>query len=142
MRILFVHPSLVHAKAHLGAVKRLYNLIRFMAGQGHEVNLACFVDTWEEKFLKYTAGLKKICKKLAIIPYPKKNLLERFLHFIFSTDPNAVLQNYSTQMRDSINSIVRGGIDVLHIEFTYMGQYIRYVPNNKFLASLNADELN
>lgn len=142
MRILFVHPSLVHSKAHLGAVKRLYNLIRFMAEQGHEVNLACFVDVWEEKFIKYTEDLKKICKNIKLVPCPKKNLLQRFLYFALTSNPNSVLQSYSREMRDSINSIIKEGADVLHIEFTYMGQYIKYVPDNKLLTVLNADELN
>jgi len=142
MRILFVHPNLVHSKAHFGAIKRLYNLICFMAERGHEVNLACFVDTWEEKFVKYTEALKRICKNIELVPRPKKNLIERILHLALDPYPNSVLHNYSAQMRESINSIVAKGIDVLHVEFTYMGQYINYIPNIKFVTALNADELN
>jgi len=142
MRILFVHPNLIHSKAHFGAIKRIYNLIHFMAGRGHEVNVACFMSRWEKEFLQYTEGLKKICKRVGIIPYPEKTLLERSLHFAFSADPNSVLHNYSPRMRDEINTIVKEGLDVLHIEFTYMGQYIRYIPESRLITALNADELN
>ena len=142
MRILFIHPNLIHSKPHFGGVTRLRNLIYFMVSRGHTVSLACFVDKWEEKFLKYTEDLRAVCRRMEIVPYPKPGVVRRLLHLIFSCDPNSVLHNYSREMRKRINSIVGDGIDVVHAEFTYMGQYVRYLPRGSFITGINADELN
>jgi len=100
------------------------------------------VDKWEEKFLKYTEGLRGACKRMEIVPYPKPGIAKRLFHLAFSRDPNSVLHNYSGKMRERINSIVEDGVDVVHAEFTYMGQYVRYLPEGRFITAINADELN
>jgi GT2 family glycosyltransferase/glycosyltransferase involved in cell wall biosynthesis len=118
LRIVVLTPYAFYPPAHGGAVFT-YNLIRGLAGRGHEVSILGFVDTEGER---ETQGehLARFCREVHLRTRGTGTRRPDPLHFL----PSGVREFDQVEFRADLKQLLdRLDPDVLHVEYTHMGTY-------------------
>jgi sugar transferase (PEP-CTERM/EpsH1 system associated) len=110
MRILFITPyipSLVRV--------RPFNLIRYLAANGHQVTLLALVPPGED--VASLPQLRHWCHQVETVPLPRWRPFWNALRVLPGRTPLQAAYSRSHQMRALIKQVVnRGSFDVIHVE--------------------------
>ncbi|MEN7972422.1 MAG: glycosyltransferase [Verrucomicrobiota bacterium] len=126
MKILFLANRLPHENV-AGGHRLIYQRMRWLAEQGHEIGLAAFVEPGQKE---YIPSLKAMTCELALVPsIERKVLIRAFRDYISVTLPAIFWKNYSRNMMQTIGDMVeRTKYDVVVAEFGEMGMYLYRNP--------------
>jgi len=126
MKILFLANRLPHENV-AGGHRLIYQRMRLLIGQGHQVGLASFVAPENEKFVPAMHGM---LHEIETVPVPARKVLVRaFRDYISATLPAIFWKNYSPAMMRAIGNMVeRTKYDVVVAEFGEMGMYLYRNP--------------
>ncbi len=126
MKILFLANRLPH-KSVAGGHRLIYQRMRLLIEQGHQVGLASFVTPENEKFVPAMHGT---LHEIETIPLPPRNILVRAFHDYPSNSLPAIFwKNYSKSMMHTVGDMVeRTKYDVVVAEFGEMGMYLYRNP--------------
>jgi glycosyltransferase involved in cell wall biosynthesis len=126
MKILFLANRLPHENV-AGGHRLIYQRMRLLIEQGHQVGLAAFVAPGNEKFIPSMHGM---LHEIETVPVPKRKILVRaFRDYISATLPAIFWKNYSKSMMRTVGDMVeRTKYDVVVAEFGEMGMYLYRNP--------------
>ncbi|VGO20883.1 glycosyltransferase [Pontiella sulfatireligans] len=126
MKILFLANRLPHENV-AGGHRLIYQRMRQLIDQGHQVGLAAFVAS---ENTGYIPELQKSLMELETAPTPQPNVITRvFRDYISSSMPAIFWKNHSKQMMRTVGDMVcRTKYDVVIAEFGEMGQYLYRNP--------------
>jgi glycosyltransferase involved in cell wall biosynthesis len=126
MKILFLANRLPHENV-AGGHRLVYQRMRLLVSQGHQVGLAAFVDQEQQE---YIPSVKAMVYELETVPIKARKLLIRaFRDYISATLPAIFWKNYSPDMMRTIGDMVeRTKYDVVIAEFSEMGMYLYRNP--------------
>lgn len=126
MKILFLANRLPHENV-AGGHRLIYQRMRLLVDQGHQVGLATFVDREQEKHIP---SVRAMVYELETVPTKGRKLLVRaFRDYISATLPAIFWKNYSPAMMRTIGDMVeRSKYDVVIAEFSEMGMYLYRNP--------------
>lgn len=107
-----------------GGQTRSYNLIKRLAGLGHQITLFCLIKSNNEK--KYAPELEKLCKEVKVFTRPEKPwTLENILRTGFSLFPFLVIRNWAFGEREAIQKkLLQDQFDLIHAETFYVMPHI------------------
>lgn len=139
MRLLIVYPFAIGEKP-VGGAARLARLIAHMDAAGHDVFLAHFHRPGEEAMA--SAAVARYCCGITAIPVDERSRPRRALDLLVSGEPSTVLRFRSARMFDEIGrTLAEEGIDLLHIEMTYLGGYVEAARGTSCATVLVDEEL-
>ena len=126
MRILFLCNKLPHSEV-AGGHRIIYQRIRHLAKNGHQVSLLTFVTHETEEQYK---SLQPFLKELETIPLPSRNIVVRALHDYWAVSRPAVFwKSYSKKMMKKLGEMVeQNHHEGVVAEFSEMGQYLHKNP--------------
>ncbi|MCF7864397.1 MAG: glycosyltransferase, partial [Kiritimatiellales bacterium] len=126
MKILFLANQLPHENV-AGGHRLIYQRMRLLIDQGHQVGLAAFVSPDKEPFIP---DVRALVHELETVPTKGRNLLVRaFRDYMSATLPAIFWKNYSPDMMRIIGDMVeRTKYDVVIAEFSEMGMYLYRNP--------------
>jgi len=126
MKILFLANRLPHASV-AGGHRLIYQRMRLLIEQGHQVGLAAFVAPENEKFVPAMHGM---LHEIETVPVPERKILVRaFRDYISATLPAIFWKNYSKSMMRIVGNMVeRTKYDVVVADFGEMGMYLYRNP--------------
>lgn len=121
MKILFLPKEFPHAKV-VGGPIIVYNRIKYLSRK-HEVHLLSFIREEERKFI---SSLERWCKRIELLPYPKRvGGLRHVFSFFFSSIPNYMLNTYSQEFKEKVVDLaIEEKYDCIIAEYSVMGQYL------------------
>jgi glycosyltransferase involved in cell wall biosynthesis len=137
MKLLFISPYLLEKNMY-GGMRRCERLIRFLS-ERHQVYVICF-DTRAQDMqpAEFHDSIP-----ITVLPRPRHLFFTKAFNQLFRLTPSYVLNCFSKAMAHSITAFCeKEQIDVIHIEYTYMGNYINYVNRPATAAVLVDQELN
>ena len=118
LKAVVLTPYAFYPPAHGGAVFT-YNLIRGLAGRGHEISVLGFVDTEEER--AQAEHLSGLCREVHLRVRSSDAPRPDPLHFL----PSGVREFDRLEFRAELRQLLdRLDPDVLHVEYTHMGTYV------------------
>jgi len=124
MRILFLSHRLPYAEV-AGGHRLVYERLKYLVDQGHEVGLATFVSKKERCFIK---PMRDLLFELHTQQAPSRHFYRRFANY-FSSVPAIFLRHYSRRMMRQIGEMVENHkYDLVIAEFSEMGQYLHRNP--------------
>lgn len=122
MKILFLTIKLPHSQV-VGGNRIVYQRIRHLAHQGHDVGLISYVsnETPEE-----ISSLSLLVNDLHTLPQPCRNIAVRvFNDYIDPARPALIWKLYSKKMMTLVADVVeKGKYDLVIAEFSEMGQFL------------------
>lgn len=126
MKILFLTNKLPHAEV-AGGHRIIYQRIRYLAGQGHQVGLLTFDHSRKKEQIE---SLMPLLTELHILQHPVRNICTRVFHdYLFLSRPAVFWKSYSKEMMNAAGEITeRGRYDLVIAEFSEMGQYLYKNP--------------
>lgn len=126
MKILFLANQLPHENI-AGGHRLIYQRIRLLIDQGHEVGLAALVAPENEPFIP---AVRAMVHELETVPVKGRNIfLRAFCDYMSATLPAIFWKNYSPNMMRAIGDMVeRTKYDVVIAEFSEMGMYLYRNP--------------
>lgn len=132
MKILFLTNKLPHAQV-AGGHRIIYQRIRYLIEQGHQVGLITFTHGEKENQVK---SLESILAELHTLPHPRRNFFIRAFHDYISLNRPAVFwKSYSAKMMKKVGEVAdKGKYDVVIAEFSEMGQYLH---KNCYLSAIH-----
>jgi GT2 family glycosyltransferase/glycosyltransferase involved in cell wall biosynthesis len=118
LKIVVVTPYAFYPPAHGGAVFT-YNLVRGLAGRGHEVSVLGFVDTEDERDAQ-SGHLARFCREVHLRTRGTGTRRPDPLHLL----PAGVREFDQLEFRADLRQLLdRLDPDVLHVEYTHMASY-------------------
>ncbi|HEX9092900.1 MAG TPA: glycosyltransferase family 4 protein [Coriobacteriia bacterium] len=142
MRILILYPFLAKAGS-LGGVARVTRLVEYLDRREHDVWLACFATERELGAHEDDGQVKRHCREMVVLPIPARSLAHKAASLMFDPHPAYVDHYRSSAMRREVARILATeAIDVFHIEFTYLGDYVTEAENAGCATVLVDEELN
>lgn len=119
MRVLFVAPYVIERNCY-GGMKRLARFAKFLQAR-HSVLAMCLnTRTHQGHEVQYQL------ERTQVFDRPLRSPVRRVLNHCFQRTPSYVLNSYSRAMADHLHECVeRERIDLVHIEYAYMGQYVK-----------------
>ena len=126
MKILFLANRLPHKNVS-GGHRLIYQRIRQLINQGHQIGLAALVAPENEKFIP---AMREMVDELETVPAPNRKILTRaFRDYMSTTLPAIFWKNYSPDMMRAIGDMVeRTQYDIVVAEFSEMGMYLYRNP--------------
>lgn len=127
MKILFLTLKLPHAEV-VGGNRIVFQRIRYLAEQGHQVDLMSYVTNETPAQLE---RMKKHVTNLQTLPLPHRNILFRVLHDYLGAPsrPALIWKVYSRDMMQAVaNMVEEHRYDVVIAEFSEMGQFLYKNP--------------
>lgn len=126
MKILFLANQLPHENV-AGGHRLIYQRMRLLIDNGHQVGLAAFVAPDKEKFIP---AVRDMVFELETVPLNSRKILVRaFRDYISATLPAIFWKNYSRTMMRVIGDMVeRTKYDLVIAEFSEMGMYLYTNP--------------
>lgn len=123
MKILMLTPYLPYPLL-TGGQTRSFNLIKRLAGLGHQITLFSLVKKNEEK--GYVSKLEKICKEVKVFNRPQKPwTLKNILRTGFSAFPFLVVRNWAYGEKKAIEELLKEEkFDLIHAETFYVMPHI------------------
>ncbi len=137
MNILVISPYILE-KNGLGGMIRFVKFVEFLS-QRHSVFIACLNDRnqWRQP-PELLEGID-----IRIVEKPVYSTLRKAMNKLFRIKPSYVINCYSKEMAETINEIiVSKSIDLVHVEFTYMGEYVHDIKKKPLATVLVDQELN
>lgn len=122
MRILFL-TQIVPYPPDAGPKVKTWHVLRYLAGQGHQLTLATFVRPEEQQYIPF---LKQVCQSVYTIPIRRSRLadLAYLLRSQLSGRPFLVERDDLSAMRACVQSLVAAGaIDAIHADQLTMTQF-------------------
>lgn len=142
MRVLILYPFLVKAGS-LGGVARVTRLVEYLAHNGHEVWLACFATPEQRADRESYESVRRHCHEMIVLSPEKRSVVRKALSLAFGRRPTYVDHFASAAMRAEIGRILTTqDIDVFHVEFTYLGDYVSEASGTGCATVLVDEELN
>lgn len=142
MRVLILYPFLVKTGS-LGGVARVTRLVEYLAHNGHEVWLACFASREERADRDAYESVRRMCHEMIVLSPEKRPVARKALGLAFGQRPRYVDHFDSPAMRAEIGRILATqDIDVFHVEFTYLGDYVAQASGTDCATVLVDEELN
>lgn len=123
MKILFLTIKLPHSEV-VGGNRIVFQRIRYLAGQGHEVGLISYTYGENEEQVE---SLKEYVSDLQTIPLPHRNMAIRIFHdyLIAPSRPALIWKLYSKEMMHKVaDAVEEHQYDIVVAEFSEMGQFI------------------
>lgn len=140
MRILIVYPQLVYP-AGPGGIARVVEFSRFLSKR-HEISILCFVSQVDLHHVSEAEGMKEFCHSIHIVPHRSLSYPLHLWYFLFGRRPSWIYEVSSRGMAAELKRIMESqDIDLVHIEFTFMAQYIRFVDTARCTTVLAELEL-
>lgn len=132
MKILFLTNKLPYAEV-AGGHRIIYQRIRYLAEQGHQVGLLTFVTNEKKEQID---SLKPFLTELHTLPHPHRNILIRAFHdYISMSRPPVFSKSYSAKMMKKAGDVCENGkYDTIIAEFSEMGQYLH---KNPYLSAIH-----
>lgn len=132
MKILFLTNKLPHAEV-AGGHRIIYQRIRYLSEQGHQVGLLSFIQDEKKEKLD---SLRPLLTELRTLPHPGRNILIRAFHDYLSwSRPAAFWKCYSADMMKAVGETAeRGKYDLIIAEFSEMGQFLH---KNPYLSAIH-----
>jgi len=126
MKILFLTNKLPYAEV-AGGHRIIYQRIRYLAGQGHQIGLLTFITDETQEQIN---SLKPLVQEIHTLPHPNRNIFTRVFHdYLFLGRPAVFWKSYSNQMVKAVGDISeKGKYDLIIAEFSEMGQYLHKNP--------------
>lgn len=111
-----------------GGQTRSYNLIKRLAGLGHEITLFSLIKSEDER--RNVSQLEKFCEEVQIFKRPNKPwTLQNIFKTGFSFYPFLVVRNWAWSERDAIEKKIKtGNFDLIHAETFYV---MPHIPKTK-----------
>jgi len=123
MKILVLSPRLPHAQV-VGGHGIVYQRVRRLAGQGHEIGLAVFAQPDDAAHLP---EWKDLLREMVIVPAPRPCCA--MLRTFFSSTPAVFARFRSAAMMQTAGQLAeKGGYEVVLAEFGVMGQQLQRNP--------------
>jgi polysaccharide biosynthesis protein PslH len=122
MRVLFL-TQIVPYPPDAGPRVKTWNVLRFLAQQGHEVILACFVRAEERQHL---AKLRTVCRELYPVPLTRSRILDgwHWVRSLRSGRPFLVERDDLHGMREVVATVMGDrSIDVIQADQLSMTQF-------------------
>jgi sugar transferase (PEP-CTERM/EpsH1 system associated) len=117
-------------------------LIRFLVERGHEVELACFVES-EEQQRELQQGLGEVCASIHTVMLTKARAYANTLFTLGGKLPMQVQYYRSGEMRRTIERLVEsGGFDLIYTHLIRMAEYTRNAPIPKVMGVQISQALN
>jgi len=121
MKIIFL-TSRLPFPPHRGDKLKIYNLIKQLSRQGHEIDLISFIAA--DKDEQNVKGLRDFCSSVKTILLPPVTSISNCLLGLFSSLPFQVLYFSSGRMRRLISDeLAAHKYDLLHVHLIRMAQY-------------------
>ncbi len=119
MKILFISPYVIERNCY-GGMKRLARFAKFLQTR-HSVFAICLnIRTHQGHEVQYQLERTQIFNR------PLHSPMRRVLNYCFQSTPSYVFSTYSPAMADCLRDCVeREQIDLVHIEYAFMGQYVQ-----------------
>ncbi len=125
MKLLFLTPQLPYP-AHQGTTIRNFNIIRNLAPR-HDITLLSFGTRAE---LDAAGPLRLLCRRIEIVPYPIRSMLNRAWTTVSSPLPDMALRLRSAAMHAKFNALFQTALekgdnfDVIQVEGIEMARYV------------------
>ena len=137
MNILVLSPYLLEENS-LGGMIRFVKFVKFLK-QRHSV----FIVSLDERNQWRQAPELLEGIEMQIVERPVYSTIRKVINKIVRIKPSFVVNCYSKKMAETINEIiVSKSIDLVHVEFTYMGEYIHDIKKKSIATVLVDQELN
>ena len=123
MKILFLTSKLPHSEV-VGGNRIVFQRIRYLASQGHQVGLVSYVTNETQEQID---GLKQYISDLHTISLPRRNMIFRVIHdyMAASSRPALMWKIYSREMAKKVADAVEDQqYDLVIAEFSEMGQFL------------------
>lgn len=127
MKILFLTIKLPHSEV-VGGNRIVFQRIRYLARQGHQVGLLSFVNRETPEQIK---SLHEYVSDLHTLPLPHRNIALRILHDYLGAPsrPALIWKLYSKEMMNAVaDAVEEKQYDIVVAEFSEMGQFIYKNP--------------
>jgi sugar transferase (PEP-CTERM/EpsH1 system associated) len=117
-------------------------MIRFLAGRGHEVDLACFTEAPdEERVLR--EGLGGVCRRIDALPLPRWRSYASTLASLPTPLPMQVAYYRSPEMRRLVETrVAEGAYDLVYVHLIRMTEYVRKLAVPKAVGLQISQALN
>ena len=122
LRILFL-TQIVPYPPDAGPKVKTWNVLRFLAGRGHEIHLATFVRPEEEKFLD---KLKTVCAEVYPVPIRRSRVVDGYywLRSHLTGRPFLIERDDLKAMRRLVDRLLLSqNFDVVHADQLTMTQF-------------------
>ncbi len=122
MRILFL-TQIIPYPPNAGPRVKTWNVLRYLAGRGHEVTLLSFVRPEEEAFLPV---LRQVCRAVYTVPIRRSRLADGFywLRSHLSKRPFLIERDDLPLMRQQVHQLLATQpFDVIHADQLTMTQF-------------------
>lgn len=117
-------------------------LVRFLASRGHEVDLACFVESAEAE-ATLREGLSAVCRRIEAVPLAKLASYARTALTLPGRAPMQVQYYESAAMRSRIEALrSEAEYDLCYTHLIRMAEYARALPIPKVMGVQISQALN
>jgi len=117
-------------------------LIRYLNDRGHEVDLACFVESAEQR-RELEEGLRGACRRIAAVVLPKWRSYLSTALTLPGSKPMQTQYFRSGAMRRTLARLVAdGGYDLVYTHLIRMAEYTRDLPLPKVMGVQISQALN
>jgi polysaccharide biosynthesis protein PslH len=127
MKILFLTIKLPHSEV-VGGNRIVFQRIRYLSGQGHQVGLLSYTDGETEEQIE---SLNEFVANLQTVPLPHRNIALRIFHDYLGAPsrPALIWKLYSKEMMKKVaDAVEEYQYDIVVAEFSEMGQFIYKNP--------------
>lgn len=142
MNILVVFPFLLHNEVKHGGGKQILRLVKGLSVLGHNIHIMCLSETDPNYYQKEIKQLSQFCASIKIFIHPKLNFFKKVVNFLRPSIPPQSRNCIIKEARNYVKFISSSGqIDLVHIVFTYMGEYAKCVDKNKCDFLIDTQEI-
>jgi polysaccharide biosynthesis protein PslH len=143
MRILFL-TQIIPYPPDAGPKIKTWNVLRYLAAQGHEIILASFVRPEETK---YVPMLDQVCKAVHTVPIKRSRLADigYWLRSHLTRRPFLIERDDIQNMHKVVQDVLKSGqVDCIHADQLTMTQYaLPYARQKSDIGdSVNANKIN
>jgi sugar transferase (PEP-CTERM/EpsH1 system associated) len=108
---------------HQGDKLRIFNQIKQLSANGHDITLISFFASKDE--LLHVPKLREYCSEVKIIYHPSWKSVLNCLFNIFSDTPFQVAYYSSTKFRHQTNDVLESKrFDIIHVHLIRLAQYV------------------
>ncbi|MBN1699403.1 MAG: glycosyltransferase [Spirochaetales bacterium] len=137
MNILLVSPYLPEAES-MGGMRRFVRFMHYLESR-HNVYTVCL----DNRTQTFSTPERMDPERVFVVKRDKEGIIKKIVTHLFRLKPSYVVKNYTKTMAKEIKRIVSEyDIDLVHIEFIYMGDYACAVSDERCVKVLVDQELN
>ncbi len=128
MRILFL-TQIIPFPPDAGPKVKTWNVLRYLADQGHHITLASFVRSEEEEFV---ASMKEVCDEVYTVPIRRSRVTDLWFLFrsLINGRPFLIERDDLPGMRDLVQRLLqKGSFDCIHADQLTMAQFALPAPS-------------